>query len=136
MKRLLSNLGLALLLIASVAAAQHSASSAAFDQHQQATSPSAASAQNDAANRQGGSPTSPMPGRVTGDTPTRVQQELDKHLPQDAQVTASVADDGTLKLTGTVKSDADKAKAEDIARKTSNKDINNQIQVKAAENPK
>ena len=77
-----------------------------------------------------------MPGRVTGDTPTRVQQELDQHLPQDAQVTASVADDGTLKLTGTVKSDADKAKAEEIARKTSNKDINNQIQVKAAENPR
>jgi osmotically-inducible protein OsmY len=136
MKRLLSNLGLALLLIASVAAAQQSASSAAFDQHRQATSPRAASAQNDAANRQGGSPTSPMPGRVTGDTPTRVQQELDQHLPQDAQVTASVADDGTLKLTGTVKSDADKAKAEEIARKTSNKDINNQIQVKAAENPR
>ena len=120
MKRLLSNLGLALLLIASVAAGQQSASSAASDQHQQATSPSAASAQNDAANRQGGSPTSPMPGRVTGDTPARVQQELDKHLPQDAQVTASVADDGTLKLTGTVKSDADKAKAAEIARKTSN----------------
>ena len=136
MKRLLSHLGLALLLSASVAAAQQSASSAAFDPHQQATSPSAASAQNDVAHRQGGSPTSPMPGRVTGDTPTRVQQELDKHLPQDAQVTASVADDGTLKLTGTVKSDADKAKAEEIARKTSNKDINNQIQVKAAENPK
>ena len=129
MKRLLSNLGLALLLSSSVVVAQQSPSSAASDQHQQAMSPNAAQS-----NQQGGSPTSPLPGRVTGDTPARVQQELDKQLPQDDQVTASVADDGTLKLTGTVKSDVDKAKAEEIARKTSNKDINNRIHVTS--NPK
>lgn len=133
MKRLLSNLGLVLLLSVSAAIAQQSASKAASDRHQQATSPSAAPAQNEATNP-GGSPTSPLPGRVTGDTPARVQQELDKELPQGDQVTASVADDGTLKLTGTVKSGADKAKAEEIARKTTNKDINNQLEVTS--NPK
>ena len=133
MKRLLSSLGMACLLVGSVAVAQ---SSATLDQHQSATSPSTAPAQSETANQQGGSPTSPLPGRVTGDTPARVQQELDKQLPKDDQVTASVADDGTLKLTGTVKSAADKEKADQIARKTTNKDINNQIQVRTEANPK
>ena len=81
---------------------------------------------------QGGAPNSPLPGRITGPTPTQVQEALDRQLPANAQVTASVADDGSLKLTGTVRSEADKAKAEQIAKESSNKTINNQIQVKSA----
>jgi osmotically-inducible protein OsmY len=91
--------------------------------------PSAAQEQ---ANPQGGSPQSPLPGRVTGATPTQVQEALDRQLPANAQVTASVADDGSLKLTGTVRSEADKARAEQIAKESSNKTINNQIQVKSS----
>jgi osmotically-inducible protein OsmY len=61
-----------------------------------------------------------------------VQQELDRQMPAGSQVTASVADDGSLKLTGTVASDADKAKAEEIAKKISNKNVDNQLQVKGS----
>jgi|SRR5689334_19600525 BON domain-containing protein len=80
---------------------------------------------------QGGAPSSPLPGRVTGATPTQIQEALDRQLPANAQVTASVADDGSLKLTGTVRSEADKAKAEQIAKENSNKNVNNLIQVKS-----
>jgi len=83
-------------------------------------------------NPQGGSPDSPLPGRVTGATPTQVQQALDRQLPANAQVTASVVDDGSLKLTGTVRSEADKAKAEQIAKENSNKKIDNQLEVKSS----
>jgi osmotically-inducible protein OsmY len=69
---------------------------------------------------------------VSGSTPTDVQQQLDKQMPAGSQVTASVADDGSLKLTGTVASDADKAKAEQIAKQVSNKNVDNQIQVKSS----
>lgn len=143
MQRLFFTLGFALLLSASVAAQKTSSSpnseqtgkdaSSAQPAQNQSTTPSP-SGQPDQSNPKGGSPSSPIPGRVTGETPTEVQQALDKELPTGSDVTASVADDGKLKLTGTVKSDADKAKAEQIARQKTNKDINNQIQVKSGSN--
>jgi opacity protein-like surface antigen len=88
--------------------------------------PSSAQEQNNPA---GGSPNSAVPGRVEGSDPTQVQDALNKELPKGAQVTASIADDGSLKLTGTVQTDTDKNKAEEIARKVSNRKINDQIQV-------
>jgi len=84
---------------------------------------------------QGGSPTSSAPGRVTGDVPTQVQQELNRQLPSSDQVTASVADDGNLKLTGTVSNARDKERAEDIAHSVSNKEIDNKIEVKSSNSP-
>jgi osmotically-inducible protein OsmY len=140
MKRLLSTLGVAALCCATAAIAQQPTSPSSTDQSQssassaqtsptQSTTPSAA--QSNPA--QAGAPDSTLPGRVNGATPTAVQQELDKQLPAGSQVTASVADDGSLKLTGTVSSDADKAKAEQIAKQTSNKNVDNQIQVKSSD---
>ena len=142
MQRLLFTFGLALLLSASLAAAQQPSSSSSSDQsasspkanQNQSTQASSPASQQDQSNPKGGSPSSPIPGRVTGETPTEVQQALDKGLPAGSDVTASVADDGSLKLTGTVKSDADKTKAEQIARQKTNKEINNQIQVKSGSN--
>jgi len=52
-------------------------------------------------------------------------------VPANAQVTASVVDDGSLKLTGTVRSEADRSKAEQIAKESTNKRVDNQIQVKS-----
>jgi osmotically-inducible protein OsmY len=141
MKRLLSTLGVAALFCASGVVAQQaaapsstdpsqsSASSSAQTSPSQSTTPAAAQ---DQSNPQGGSPGSAIPGRVSGSTPTDVQQQLDKQMPAGSQVTASVADDGSLKLTGTVASDADKAKAEQIAKQVSNKNVDNQIQVKSS----
>lgn len=94
------------------------------------TTPSAPSDQS-----QGGSPASSAPGRVTGDVPTQVQQELNRQLPSSDQVTASVADDGNLKLTGTVSNARDKERAEDIAHSVSNKEIDNKIEVKSSNSP-
>jgi hypothetical protein len=145
MKRLLSMLGVAALCCATAAIAQqptspsstdHSQSSASSAQTSPAQSSSDKSVTPSAAQSnpaQAGAPDSTLPGRVTGATPTAVQQELDKQLPAGSQVTASVADDGSLKLTGTVNSDADKAKAEQIAKQTSNKNVDNQIQVKSSD---
>jgi osmotically-inducible protein OsmY len=142
MHRFIVTLGFALLFSASIAAQQtssssnsdqngQSASSAPATQNQSATQPSSSATQQDQSNPKGGSPNTPIPGRVTGETPTEVQQALDKELPAGSDVTASVADDGSLKLTGTVKNDADKSKAEQIARQKTNKEISNQIQVKS-----
>jgi len=104
---------------------QNSTTSAA-----QSANQNPAGATQEQSNPAGGSPNSAVPGRVTGEEPTRVQEALNKQLPAGDQVTASVADDGSLKLTGTVRSDADKAKAEEITRRVVNRNINNQIQVK------
>jgi osmotically-inducible protein OsmY len=141
MKRVLSTLGVAALFCASSVIAQQTSSPSSTDQSQsgasssaqtspsQSTTPSSAQ---DQSNPQGGSPGSAVPGRVSGSAPTDVQQQLDKQMPAGSQVTASVADDGSLKLTGTVSSDADKAKAEQIAKQVSNKNVDNQIQVKSS----
>ena len=141
MKPLLSTLGLAVLLSATGAIAQQGSSSSNPDRIQstassaqskaQQTTPSAAA---DQSNPNGGSPSSLSPGRVTGETPTQVQTDLDKQLPAGDSVTASVADDGSLKLTGTVRSETDKARAEQIAKQATNKNIVNKIEVKSATN--
>jgi osmotically-inducible protein OsmY len=144
MKRLLSTLGIAAVFCATSVIAQQatspgsdqSQSSASSAQTSPSSSPSGAqtsmpSSAQDQSNPQGGSPNSAIPGRVDGSTPSTVQQQLDRQMPAGAQVTASVADDGSLKLTGTVGSQADKAKAEEIAKQSSNKNVDNQIQVKA-----
>ena len=132
MKRLLSMVGAAALFCATTIVAQQTSSpkdqSTSGQTGVQSTLPGASQDQN---NPQGGAPNSAIPGRVTGDTPTKVQQELDRQLPASSQVTASVADDGSLKLTGTVRSDADKAKAEEIVKQVSNKNVDNQIQIKS-----
>jgi len=147
MRQLLSTLGVALLLVASATVAQQTASpttgqsGASSAQSSQSTSGQTGvqstlpSTIPDQSNPQGGAPNSAIPGRVTGATPTAVQQELERQLPAGSQVTASVADDGSLKLTGTVRSDADKAKAAEIAKQVSNKNVDNQIQVKAGLSP-
>ena len=143
MKQLLSTLGVALLLGASATLAQQTSSPPATSASAQSTQSTSGqtgartlpSAAQDQSNPQGGSPNSAIPGRVTGATPSAVQQELDRQLPAGSQVTASVADDGSLKLTGTVRSDADKAKAEEIAKQVSNKNVDNQIQVKSGISP-
>ena len=139
MKRVLSTLGVAALFCASSVVAQQASTPSSTDQSQSSASSSAqtspsqsTSSTQDQTNPQGGSPNSAIPGRVTGSTPTDVQQQLDKQMPAGSQVTASVADDGSLKLTGTVSSDADKAKAEQIAKQVTNKNIDNQIQVKTS----
>jgi osmotically-inducible protein OsmY len=139
MKRLLSTLGVAALFCASSVVAQQASTPSSTDQGQSSASSSAqtspsqsTSSAQDQSNPQGGSPSSAIPGRVSGSTPTDVQQQLDKQMPAGSQVTASVADDGSLKLTGTVSSDADKAKAEQIAKQVSNKNVDNQLQVKAS----
>ena len=133
MKKTASTLVVPWLLFATLGAAQSTPSASNPDRR------SGASATQSQAS-EGGSPQSPLPGRVTGATPTQVQQALDRQLPASAQVTASVADDGSLKLTGTVQNEADKAKAEQIAKENSNKRVNNQLQVKSSpvrdENPK
>ncbi|MBV9145770.1 MAG: BON domain-containing protein, partial [Acidobacteria bacterium] len=97
---------------------QNSTTSAA-----QSANQNPAGATQEQSNPAGGSPNSAVPGRVTGEEPTRVQEALNKQLPAGDQVTASVADDGSLKLTGTVRSDADKAKAEEITRRVVNRNI-------------
>lgn len=148
MKSLLCSLGLSVLL--SVAAlAQQTTPSTSAGQNQpdqnQANPNSTSTTQNPSTAQpssptqsdqsQGGAPASSAPGRVTGDVPTQVQQALNKQLPSTDQVTASVADDGSLKLTGTVANADDKQKAEDIARSVSNKQINNKIEVKSSNSP-
>jgi osmotically-inducible protein OsmY len=142
MKKLASMLLIPLLLYVTAAFAQQtptesnpgraSGQSSAPSTSKQAGTQSGSPSIQEQKDAQGGAPNSPIPGRVTGATPTQVQEALDRQLPANAQVTASVADDGSLKLTGTVRSEADKAKAEQIAKQTSNKTINNQIQVKSA----
>ena len=146
MKRLLSTLGVAALFCVGSAIAQQATSPGSTDPSQssassaqtspassqsgaQSTTPSAAQ---DQSNPQGGAPNSAVPGRVEGSTPSAVQQQLDQQMPAGSQVTASVADDGSLKLTGTVASDSDKAKAEQIAKQATNKNVDNQIQVKSS----
>jgi osmotically-inducible protein OsmY len=104
--------------------------STAQDKQNHSVSQTSKSQQN---NPNGGSPNSSAPGRVTGETPSEVQQALDQQLPTGSDVTASVADDGSLKLTGTVKSEADKAKAEQLARSVSGRNINNKLQVKSGQ---
>src|SRR5437764_7948066 len=151
MKRFASNLVIAMLLSGAAAVAQQTSPETNPDRRSGQTSTQSSPAQTgtqstvpsatqDQTNPQGGSPQSPLPGRVTGATPTQVQEALDRQLPANAQVTASVADDGSLKLTGIVRSEADKAKAEQIAKENSNKRVNNQIQVKSSpvvdQNPK
>ena len=144
MKKLATTLVTATLLLATAAAqqaspeanpdrrsGQTSTQSSPTQSGTQSTVPGAAQEQT---NPQGGSPDSTLPGRVTGATPTQVQQALDRQLPANAQVTASVADDGSLKLTGIVRSEADKAKAEQIAKESTIKTVNNQIQVKSGSN--
>jgi len=138
MKRFVSTFVMAVLLVATGASAQQSSpesnpdrrsgvSSAQSSPGQVPTSPNA----QQQSNPQGGSPESPLPGRITGATPEQVQQALDRQLPANAQVTASVVDDGSLKLTGTVRSEADRSKAEQIAKESTNKRVDNQIQVKS-----
>jgi hypothetical protein len=127
----------ALLLCASLASAQQTSPSSSQDgksastpqeKHNQAVSQTGSS-NNQQNDPNGGSPSSPAPGRVTGETPTEVQTALDKQLPAGSDVTASVTDDGSLKLTGTVKTEADKAKAEQVARSVSGRKIDNKLQV-------
>jgi len=164
MKNLLCTLGLSLLLCAG-ALAQQTTPSASSDQNQanppatstthsdqnQANAPSTSATQTPSTTQpyspsttpstsssdqsQGGSPASSAPGRVTGDVPTQVQQELNRQLPSNDQVTASVADDGNLKLTGTVSNARDKERAEEIAHTVSNKEIDNKIEVKSSNSP-
>ena len=133
MKKTASTFVVFWLLFATLGAAQSTPSASNPDRR---SAPSSTQSQA----TEGGSPESPLPGRVTGATPTQVQGALDRQLPASAQVSASVADDGSLKLTGTVRSEADKAKAEQIAKENSNKRVNNQIQVKSSpvvdQNPK
>ena len=151
MKKFVSNLAIAVLLSGAAAVAQQTSPETNPDRRSGQTSTQSSPAQTgtqstvpsatqDQTNPQGGSPQSPLPGRVTGATPTQVQEALDRQLPANAQVTASVADDGSLKLTGIVRSEADKARAEQIAKEATNKTVNNQIQVKSGsawgENPK
>ena len=144
MKRLLSTLGIAAVFCVTSVIAQQATSPSTNQSHASAssaqTSPSSSpsgaqtsmpSTAQDQSNPQGGSPNSAIPGRVDGSTPSTVQQQLDRQMPAGAQVTASVADDGSLKLTGTVGSEADKAKAEQIAKQLSIKNVDNRIQVKA-----
>ena len=139
----LSTFVMAVLLSATAALAQQTSpeskpdrrsgqSSAQSNTAQPRTQSTARSAMQEQTNPQGGSPESPLPGRVTGATPTQVQQSLDRGLPADAQVTASVVDDGSLKLTGIVRSKDDNARAEQIAKESTNKKIDNQIQVKSS----
>ena len=151
MRRFASTFVIAVLLCAGAAIAQQASPETNPDHRSGQTSTQSSPAQTgtqstvpnatqNQMNPQGGSPQSPLPGRVTGATPTQVQEALDRQLPANAQVTASVADDGSLKLTGIVRSEADKARAEQIAKEASNKTVNNQIQVKSGsawnENPK
>ncbi|MBV9146702.1 MAG: BON domain-containing protein [Acidobacteria bacterium] len=134
MKRVLAVLSAALLMsVFTLAQRDQSTSSSSQSlttSAAQSANQNSASATQEQSNPAGGSPNSAVPGRVTGEEPTRVQEALNKQLPAGDQVTASVADDGSLKLTGTVRSDADKAKAEEITRRVVNRNINNQIQVK------
>ena len=142
MKKFVSTFAISVLLSATAVVAQTPAESNPDRRSGQAStqgSPAQAGTQStvptttqEQTNPQGGSPDSPLPGRVTGATPTQVQQALDRQLPANAQVTASVVDDGSLKLTGTVRSEADKAKAEQIAKENSNKKIDNQLEVKSS----
>lgn len=132
-----------LLLSASLAIAQQTSSSgsapsqsgngATQDQNRSVPQTGSANNEQERNNPNGGSPSSPAPGRVTGETPTQVQQALDKQLPAGSDVTASVADDGSLKLTGTVKTEADKAKAEQVAHSVSNKNVDNKLEVKSGQ---
>ncbi len=134
----------ALLLSASLATAQHTSSASAAsqsgnspstnqDKQNQSLPKAGSSSLQEQSNPNGGSPSSPVPGRVTGETPTRVQEALNKQLPMGSDVTASVADDGNIKLTGTVKTNADKAKAEQIARSVSGRNIDNKLQVNSGQ---
>ena len=109
----------------------NSASTAQAKQNQPISQPGSSTNQQGQANPNGGAPSSPAPGRTTGETPTQVQQALDKQLPTGSDVTASVADDGNIKLTGTVRTEADKSKAEQIARSVSGRSVNNKLQVKS-----
>ena len=152
MKNLLCTLGLSLLL--SAAALAQTTPSTSSDQNQanppstsatqspsttQSSTPSTTQSSTPSTSQsdqsQDGNPQSSAPGRVTGDVPTQVQQELNRQLPSSDQVTASVADDGNLKLTGTVSSARDKERAEDIAHSVSNKQIDNKIEVKSSNSP-
>jgi osmotically-inducible protein OsmY len=128
----------ALLLCASLASAQQTSSSSRTGraastpqekQNQSVSQTGSSNNQQEQNNPNGGSPSSSAPGRVTGETPTQVQMALDKQLPTGSDVTASVTDDGSLKLTGTVKTEADKAKAEQVARSVSGRKIDNKLQV-------
>ena len=110
-----------------------SASTAEDQQNQSVSQTGSSNSQQEQSNRNGGSPSSSTPGRVTGETPTQVQQALDKQLPAGSKVTASVADDGNIKLTGIVKTDADKAKAEQVARGIEGvKSVKNELRVSAS----
>jgi osmotically-inducible protein OsmY len=134
---------IALLLCASLVSAKQTSTASSQDgksastpQEKQNQSVSQAGSSNNKQeqnNPNGGSPSSPAPGRVTGETPTQVQTALDKQLPTGSDVTASVTDDGSMKLTGTVKTEADKSKAEQIASSVSGRKINNKLQVKSAQ---
>jgi osmotically-inducible protein OsmY len=145
MKNLLCTLGISVLLCVAAAAQQTTPSTS--DQNQ-ASPPSTSATQNPSTTTQptspsttqsdqsqGGAPQSAEPGRVTGDVPTQVQQALNRQLPASDQVTASVADDGSLKLTGTVSNARDKEQAEDIARSATNKQIDNKIEVRSSNSP-
>ncbi|MFL6440308.1 MAG: BON domain-containing protein [Terriglobales bacterium] len=132
---------IALLLCASLVSAKQTSTASSQDgksastrQEKQTQSVSQSGSSNNQQNDpNGGSPSSPAPGRVTGETPTQVQTALDKQLPTGSDVTASVTDDGSMKLTGTVKTEADKAKAEQIARSVSGRKIDNKLKVKSAQ---
>lgn len=140
MKKFASMLPVLLLLCAATAITHQaptnpdhtSGQSSAQTESEQARTHSSSPTIQEQKDAQGGAPNSPLPGRVTGATPSQVQEALNRQLPATAQVTASVADDGSLKLTGTVRTETDKAKAEEIAKQNTNKQINNQIQVKSA----
>jgi hypothetical protein len=135
---------LALLLSASFAVAQQTPSGSASnqsgnrastqqDKQNQSVPQAGSSNSQEQSNPNGGSPSSPSPGRVSGETPTQVQEALNKQLPAGSNVTASVADDGNIKLTGTVKSDAVKTKAEQVARSVSGRNIDNKLQVNSGQ---
>ena len=91
MKRFVSTFVMAVLLVATGASAQQSSpesnpdrrsgvSSAQSSPGQVPTSPNT----QQQSNPQGGSPESPLPGRITGATPEQVQQALDRQLPANA----------------------------------------------------
>lgn len=73
------------------------------------------------------------PTGTVADTQTRVQDALERQMPAglgDA-VKVSIADDGSLQLSGTVDTQQQKQRAEDIARSaTNNQSIINKISVK------
>jgi osmotically-inducible protein OsmY len=81
--------------------------------------------------------TSPAPVTSTlADTQARVQEALRRDMPG-SEIQASVTDDGSLQLTGSVATSDQKRRAEDIARSTTtnNQNIVNKITVRGEQAP-